>query len=217
MAKLGLIISKFISYVISGTTLLSALPQIIKIIHAESTEGISLSSVSLTIIASSSAWAYSSRNEFPLSSYADSMLMTVQFCIIAILILYYSDRANYLIIYISVCLGFTSILFSPSTPLELLIVLQTSGYIGKVLQISANFTAGSTGVLSVVTQVIFLLRHLGRIFTSWQETEDSLMVVKYTIHSMLTLLICGQILFYWDSSDHSQTIQCVCAAECMCQ
>ena len=66
------------------------LPQVLKIAGAGSAEGISFTSVLLELVAITFSGAYSFRQNFPFSSYGESVFLAVQTGIIALLVLSYS-------------------------------------------------------------------------------------------------------------------------------
>lgn len=67
----------------------------------------------------------------------------------------------------------------------------------RVKQIIANFTAGSTGVLSIVTVGLQVAGSLARIFTTLQEVNDWAVLSSYLSAFSLNLIVMLQIVYYW--------------------
>ena len=64
----------------------------------------------------------------------------------------------------------------------------------------ANLRNGSTGQLSVVTWLLLFVGAAARIFTSVQETGDTMMVLQYALSTLCNGTITFQIFYYWNSS-----------------
>ncbi|XP_031707332.1 mannose-P-dolichol utilization defect 1b [Anarrhichthys ocellatus] len=75
-----------------------------------------------------------------------------------------------------------------------------SGIVGRLIQAASNFRNGHTGQLSAVSVFLQLAGSLARIFTSLQETGDTLMALTYVISSACNGVIALQVLYYWNSS-----------------
>jgi len=69
-----------------------------------------------------------------------------------------------------------------------------------MIQAVANYRQGGTGQLSAVT--IFLLTGgaAARIFTSIQETGDSMMILTYVVSTLVNCVIAAQVIYYWNSA-----------------
>ena len=72
--------------IVVGSSLVK-LPQVLKIAASGSAEGISFTSVLLELIAITFSGSYSYRNNFPFSSYGESVFLAIQTGIIALLVL----------------------------------------------------------------------------------------------------------------------------------
>ncbi len=66
------------------------------------------------------------------------------------------------------------------------------------LQAMTNFRNGSTGQLSFLTQLLLFLGACARIFTSYQETKDMVMVMTYMVNASFNGLIFFQVIYYWN-------------------
>lgn len=70
--------------------------------------------------------------------------------------------------------------------------------LGKLIQVVANFRQGHTGQLSAVTIFLLTLGSLARVFTSIQETGDSVVISTYICSSTINMILTAQVLYYWN-------------------
>ncbi|GFS12268.1 mannose-P-dolichol utilization defect 1 protein-like [Elysia marginata] len=182
-------------------------PQIIKMMRAKSGEGINLVSVTLELFAISAAWAYGQGHKFPFSAYGETIFMAFQTVSIAFLVCVYSDQLARGLAYLSVYVGLMGFLLSPSAPLGLLAILQAGNIftvsVSKLIQAVTNYRNSSTGQLSVITVYMLLFGSTARIFTSVQETGDTMVVLTYIVAALCNAIIASQFIYYWSSSSGS--------------
>lgn len=201
---LKILISKCLGYAIITGSFIVKVPQIIKIMRAKSGEGINLISVTLELFAISAAWAYGAGHKFPFSSYGETIFLAVQTVSIAVLVCLYSDQLTKGIAYVSVYVGLMGFLLSPAAPLTLLSVLQAGNIftvsVSKLIQAHTNYQNSSTGQLSVITVYMLLFGSTARIFTSIQETGDTMVVLTYIVAALCNGLIAAQFVYYWGSA-----------------
>lgn len=169
---------------------------------SKSGEGISLASVTLDLLAITVSQSYSYVNAFPFSSWGDTVSLGIQTVIIGCLVLFYKgEQAKslvYLVTYVVVCY----IMMGGIMPIKVLWLMQ-SGIIlliifSKVIQIYENYQSGSTGQLSAITLIMLFLGALARIFTSIQETGDSIIILTYIVSTTANGLLVVQLLYYWN-------------------
>lgn len=188
--------------IIAGSVLVKV-PQIVKIWHAKSAEGINLFSVLLDLFAITCHMAYSFVSGFPFSSWGDTSFLAIQTALIAALVLFYSGQTGlsglFTIFYSTICY----VLMSGLTPREMLWSAQGFNIpillIGKLSQAVTNYKNGSTGQLSAITCFMLFFGSLARIFTSIQETGDSMMIITYLASSFANAVIVLQLLYYWNA------------------
>ena len=72
-----------------------------------------------------------------------------------------------------------------------------------MIQAVANYKAGSTGQLSAVTIFLQTGGAVARIFTSIQETGDSMIILIYVVSSLSNGVICAQMIYYWNAKTGS--------------
>lgn len=177
-------------------------PQILKILKNKSGEGISVVSVTLDLCAITIATSYGFVNKFPFSSWGDGAFLALQTAIIAFLILYYQKQVTKSIIYIAVYMIVCYILMGGPTSLNTLWVLQGMNIplllTGKLTQAYTNYINGSTGQLSAATCFMLFFGSLARIFTSIQETGDTMLVITYVASTSANFVVAAQMIYYWN-------------------
>lgn len=197
------LISKGLGIGIIAGSVLVKVPQIVKILNAKSAEGISVISVLLDLMAITFHISYSFVKGFPFSAWGDGTFLAIQTSIIAALIYLYGHKSAFRsLTFISIYVVLVYILMSGITPLEYLWTAQGFNVpillMGKLSQAFTNYRNGSTGQLSAATCFMLLAGSAARIFTSIQETGDTMMVVIYCVSTFANAVIVAQLLYYWN-------------------
>jgi mannose-P-dolichol utilization defect protein 1 len=115
---LKMIISKCLGYGILAGSVLLRVPQIFKIVKANSAEGMSVPSELLQQIAVFGTMSYGFSKQFPISAYGDSYFLFLQGFIILLLVLFYQQKIASLIVVLVLILGSTGLLFLNMIPYE---------------------------------------------------------------------------------------------------
>ncbi|KAK9524500.1 hypothetical protein VZT92_016891 [Zoarces viviparus] len=199
---LKIILSKGLGFGIILGSVMVKLPQIFKLMGAKSAEGLSFHTVLLELLAFTGTMAYSIANKFPFSAWGEALFLMLQTIAIGFLIQHYGGRTSRGLLFLVVYFGLLVLVLSPVTPMSVVTSLQAlpSGIVGRLIQAASNFRNGHTGQLSAVSVFLQLAGSLARIFTSLQETGDSLMALTYVISSACNGIIALQVLYYWNSS-----------------
>jgi len=192
--------------IVVGSSLVK-LPQVFKIAGSGSADGISFTSVLLELIAISFSGAYSFSNNFPFSSYGESVFLAIQTGIIALLVLSYTRGKFQALVFGALYAGAVYVLTNPViTPAQVLWYGQASNIpmiiLGKMIQIITNFRNGHTGQLSAITSFLLSLGAIARIFTSIQETGDNIVILTYVCSSVVNTIIALQVLLYWNKTSN---------------
>lgn len=180
-------------------------PQIAKIVKNRSGEGISVVSVTLDLCAITIATSYGFVNKFPFSSWGDGAFLALQTAIIAFLILFYASQTVKSFFYLTSYAVLCYVLMSGVTSLKTLWFLQGMNIplllTGKLTQAYANYVNGSTGQLSAATIFMLFFGSLARIFTSIQETGDTMLVATYCASTFANSVIVVQMIYYWNVNE----------------
>ncbi|KAG5260938.1 hypothetical protein AALO_G00298200 [Alosa alosa] len=200
---LKIVLSKGLGIGIILGSVLVKLPQILKLMGAKSAEGLSFNSILLELLAITGTMAYSIANSFPFSAWGEVLFLMLQTVTIGFLIQHYGGKTIKGIIFLVVYFALVAILLSPMTPLSVVTTMQASNMpaiiFGRLIQAVTNYRNGHTGQLSAISVFLLFAGSLARIFTSIQETGDSLMALTYVISSSCNGIIAAQVLYYWSS------------------
>ncbi|XP_027848074.1 mannose-P-dolichol utilization defect 1 protein homolog [Aphis gossypii] len=197
-------LSKGLGFGIVGGSLLVKLPQVIKVWQSKSAVGISLVNVCMDLFAVTANVVYSYSSQFPFSSWGDSLFILFQTLLIVILVFYYniSKRAASAFAFIYCSLLF--LLVSDIVPNSFLWNAQFISiplmFYGKMTQGYVNYQNKSTGQLSMATCILLFLGSSVRVFTSIQETGDSLLIWSFALASFANFIIVTQFYCYKSGS-----------------
>jgi len=205
--------------IIAGSCLVKV-PQIVKLYQAQSGEGINVLGLMMELFGMVANIAYSYRNEFPFSAWGEGLFLVLQTAAVAALVLLYgtnpfpkgrSVKAEGSVVkslsFVACFSAGVTLMMSPIVPMEMLWCCQASVVplilVSKMIQAMSNYRQGSTGQLSAVTTFLLLGGALARIFTSIQETGDTMLVVTFVASAVANAIIACQMLYYWNSSSET--------------
>lgn len=187
--------------VILGSILVKV-PQILKIHKNKSGEGINIYSVTLDLSAITLYASYNFVKAFPFSSWGDSGFLAIQTAIIGVLILHYAGSTAKALAYLIIYCSIVFVLTSGITPVEVLWSMQSLNIfillVGKLSQAYTNYSNGHTGQLSAVTLIMLFLGSVARVFTSIQETGDSMVILTCVASCAANSVVLMQLLYYWN-------------------
>lgn len=187
--------------IIAGSVLVKV-PQILKIYRSKSGEGISIVSVTFDLTAITIYMSYSFMKGFPFTAWGDSSFLALQTLAVGVLVLFYAGLTIKAVGYLLVYFGVVLVLCGGFTPVKVLWTMQGFNIpillVGKLSQAYANYTNGHTGQLSAVTLFMLFFGSLARIFTSIQETGDTMVILTYIVSTSANALIVAQLLYYWN-------------------
>lgn len=197
-------LSKGLGFGIVGGSLLVKLPQVIKVWHSKSAVGISLVNVCMDLFAVTANVVYSYSSQFPFSSWGDSLFILFQTLLIVILVFYYniSKRAAsaFAFIYCSLLFFLVSDIVPNSFLWNAQFISIPLMFYGKMTQCYVNQQNKSTGQLSMATCILLFLGSSVRVFTSIQETGDSLLIWSFALASLANFVIVTQFYLYKSGS-----------------
>ncbi|KAI1109420.1 hypothetical protein F5Y14DRAFT_432710 [Nemania sp. NC0429] len=211
---LKLAISKGLGIGIIGASSIVKVPQILKLVHSKSAEGVSFLSYLLETTSYLITLAYNIRNGFPFSTFGETALILGQNVIITVLVLNYSGRASIAALLVAALAAGFATLFSQNV-----LDMQTLGYLqagagvlgvaSKIPQIAAIIQEGGTGQLSAFTVFNYLAGSLSRIFTTLQEVDDKLILYGFIAGFTLNLVLAIQMVYYWNapSAKNKRTVK----------
>ncbi|WFD29203.1 hypothetical protein MSPP1_000209 [Malassezia sp. CBS 17886] len=201
-------------------------PQVYKIVHARSAEGISLAMYILEVVAYTISLAYAIRRRIPFSTYGENASLTVQNMVITLLIMAYSPmdsvsrritsrcraygittNAFYVCVgalTMALCsLALASATAVPPAALQFLqaftIPVSLASKVPQILELHRDKATGQLSILVVFAQ---LLGTMARVFTTLTETNDQLLFWGFALATVFNAVIAVQVIQYWNGNDH---------------
>ena len=149
--KLG--ISKALGLGIIGASAIVKVPQLLKILHARSGEGVSFLSYFLETLSYTITLAYNTRQGFPFSTYGETALIVLQNVAISMLVLHYGGKDAAAAVFVAgLATAGYALMTENVVDLKLLSYLQAGagvlGVASKVPQVWTIWQEGGTGQLS---------------------------------------------------------------------
>lgn len=174
-----------------------------KILHNKSADGLSIVSILLDLMAITFHMSYSFVSGFPFSAWGDGTFLAMQTAAIAALVFFFGQKsAGKSFVFLALYATFVYVLMGGLTPAKFLWTAQGFNVpillTGKLSQAVTNYKNGSTGQLSAATCLMLFFGSLARIFTSIQETGDSMMIITYCVSTFANAVIVSQLLYYWN-------------------
>lgn len=192
-------LSKCLGYgIVIGSFLLKQ-PQIFAIIISKSVKGQSLYSQYLEIATMITTALYNYYNDNPISTYAESIVITQQNIFIVGLFWYFENISiKYqlqtiigFIVYTGIHFIVPDMLFNSSMIFVTILTL-----LSKQKQILYNYKKKSTGVLSILTCGLQFLGSCARVFTTFNDIDDIFLLISSLISCFLNAFILSQIFYY---------------------
>ena len=197
--------TKLLGYFIIIASSMIKLPQLMKILSAQSASGLSFSGTLLELIAITFTAAYSFAKRFPFSAWGEAVFLYVETALIAFFTLWFNRNRIGSIVFICLFSAITFVLGSGLlTPAQLWYLQACNVPLavgGKLIQARVNFSNQHTGHLSFITAFLLFIGCLVRILTSIQETGDKVVITTYAAASLANLMIVLQILYYWSATN----------------
>lgn len=202
---LTLAISKALGLAIITTASVVKVPQILKLLHSGSAQGLSFTSYVLETASFLITLAYNVRNAFPFSTYGETALILVQDVAISVLILHFSNKSALAGAFVALVATAVYVLIVSDTlvPNSMMSTLQAGAGVlsiaSKLPQIITVYQQGGTGQLSAFAVFNYLAGSLSRIFTTLQEVDDKLILYGFVAGFVLNAVLAGQMIYYWNS------------------
>lgn len=189
-------VSKGLSFCVIAGSLVGKLPQVHKIWHAKSADGISILSIWLESVGLGIQLSYNIIRETPLSTFAEVPIIFVQSLVLLVVVAFYSENISKR--FCCVMITLISCVVAMSVRLVPIVVTAWIFALNSVLsmcvtvpQLLKNFQTSSTGQLSFVVAAMTLGGTSTRLFTTWMEVEDVALLFNVLINWVLcaTLLV----------------------------
>lgn len=197
------LISKMLSIIIVVFSFTNKLPQILYMYKSKQVKGLSSISIYLDIFSVLCAALYPFHKGYPFLAYGELLIVLIENIIIFFLAWKYdlnqsSDRNN-LSFTIIVC----SFLFAcykevlDENAWKIVGLAKTFfSMTSKISQILKSCRENTTGPLSTITYGLNMISSLARIYTSFKETKDSILISGYVVSFILNFAVFLQIIYY---------------------
>ena len=199
--------SKLIGYaIITGSTILK-LPQIINIVKAGSSKGVSASSYYFEMITFMNTLCYSRHLMLPLTVYGETIIILAQNAVVILLIFNYDksigmvEKLGFVVFFAA----YSAVLLDGTMIPEHLWPMVSSSCIlfnmmSRVPQIYSNFANKSTGVLAFITFFLAWAGGAARLATVLIESDDFWYRMQFIMSFALNSIIICQFGLYWNSA-----------------
>lgn len=193
--------SDFISLFTIGICFILKVPQILNIMNLKSAKGMSILGLSLELTSYTVMTSYNITNGYALLSYLEYPIILVQQYILIFLVLKYLDKINSMTILIAALyfITFSSLALQllPKTFLTFFVPICTPiSASSKVVQLLAILRAKNAESISVLTWFISALTNFTRIFTTWMDSADILLLGNLTISTFLSSCVMFTTIYY---------------------
>ncbi|CAO3616133.1 unnamed protein product [Cunninghamella blakesleeana] len=184
-------------------------PQILTIVSHGSAQGLSFLSYVIETLSYTITLAYNFRQQNPFSTFGEILFINFQNIIIASLILFYNKNSLSIL---PLILFFGGLIYglqqqdlvSGSLMATLYATTIPLSLASKVPQIWTNFKNKSTGQLSVFTVMNYFLGSTARVFTTWTELDDILMLSGALLATLFNFILVLQVALYWGNATSSK-------------
>jgi len=197
------LISKFLSIIIVVFSFTNKLPQILYMYRSKQIKGLSSISVYLDILCVLCAALYPLHKGYPFLTYGERLIVLVENVIIFFLAWKYdlnqsSDRKNLSFTFF-IC-SFLFVVYKGAldeNSWKIVGLAKTLfSMISKISQILKSCKEGTTGPLSTITFGLNMISNLARIYTSFRETKDSILIWGFVVSFVLNFAVFLQIIYY---------------------
>lgn len=144
--------------------------------------------------------------QYPISTWGENFVILVQNSILVTLLWKYSKPPTSMItcfVYI-VLFGLSSIGMMCLRPSDQWILASAAiplSCASRIPQIFANFRQGHTGQLALITLLLNLAGALARLFTTIQETGDTIQLAGIMISALTNAVLVLQVFVYWSATN----------------
>ncbi|XP_063441936.1 solute carrier family 66 member 3-like [Mytilus trossulus] len=191
--------------IIGGLSL--KIPQIISVVKASSTRGLSFSGVILEECAYSIMLTYHFASGYPLMTYLEYTVCVLQDLVLIMLILHYNDQFSlmsiiWFVVYFAVynCIAFR---IFPDFIVNASINLVTPlSVFSKAAQIKTLWEKKDSGHVSLTTYSIAAYGCIARVVTTAFQTADVAVLINYITSGSLNLVIVALIIVYSQNKKH---------------
>ena len=193
------LVASLMGYAIFAGSLLLYSPIILQIVRSRSGTGLSMSSWAMSLIGFGGALVYQAACGYPIHTYAELIALTAQTVAILGLLLHYDHHVDGLVLGAGLGAFGTALYALSRAPKLILTSLQAISAVlvtvSLLPQIVLPFRTGTCG-WSSVSAALSTAGTAARVFTTWQVTQDMLVLAGYVCGCLLNIVLLTQTLVY---------------------
>ncbi|KAJ9453567.1 Mannose-P-dolichol utilization defect 1 protein-like protein 1 [Diplonema papillatum] len=200
-------VSQMLGYAIVAGSVSLKVPQIINIVNAGSTDGVSWATTAMEFFCFSTAFFYGQSKNMPAETYMENGIIAIQVATLLLMLMLYNRVTIGSILTLAAfggyCYAFHTGIFAQhhfeGRPAYEYLYLSTIpfGVMSKVPQIIQFYRNASTGNASFPTWLLNFGGSVARVFTTIAQVGDPVMTGAYILNSAFGGIIVLQFLAYW--------------------
>ncbi|XP_026209817.1 solute carrier family 66 member 3 [Anabas testudineus] len=180
-------------------------PQILVLMRAKSTTGVSLHSLLLELIGFIVFVTYQMYYDYPPPTYLEYPILIAQDVILLLLILHYNGSLRHSVIYALVFVGGWKLLTVEKWIIDLAMSLCTFiSAASKFAQLQCLWKTKDAGQVSALTWGMATYTCIARIYTTTVTTGDMQVLVRFIAMTLLNLWVLLTVFYYQRHSGHSK-------------
>ncbi|XP_052006831.1 solute carrier family 66 member 3-like [Xyrauchen texanus] len=172
-------------------------PQIVVLMRAKATTGVSLNSLLLELTGFIVFMSYQMYYDYPPLTYLEYPILIAQDVVVLLLILYYNKNMKHSLIYAAVFVGGWQLLTVQKWVIDLAMSLCTFISAGsKLAQLQCMWRSKNSGQVSTLTWSLATYTCLTRIFTTMITTGDTQVLIRFVVMSILNMWVTVTVIHY---------------------
>ncbi|KAF4089859.1 hypothetical protein AMELA_G00043150 [Ameiurus melas] len=177
------------------------LPQIVVLMRAKTTTGVSLNSLLLELTGFIVFVSYQMYYDYPPPTYLEYPILIAQDVILLILILHYNRNMKHSLIYAAVFVGGWKLLTVEKWIIDMAMSVCTLISAGsKLLQLQCLWRSKDSAQVSTLTWALASYTCMARIFTTAVTTGDAQVLIRFVAMTVLNMWVTATVIYYKPSA-----------------
>ncbi|TSV02055.1 PQ-loop repeat-containing protein 3 [Bagarius yarrelli] len=177
------------------------LPQILVVMRAKSTTGVSLNSLLLELTGFIVFVSYQMYYDYPPPLYLEYPILIAQDIVLLILILHYNRNMKHSLLYAAAFVGGWKLLTMEKWIIDMATSVCTLISAGsKLLQLQCLWRSRDSSRVSTLTWALASYSCMARIFTTTVTTGDTQVLIRYVAMAVLNLWVTATVIYYKPSA-----------------
>ncbi|XP_062850965.1 solute carrier family 66 member 3 [Trichomycterus rosablanca] len=177
------------------------MPQMLMLVRAKATTGLSLHSLLLELTGFIVFVSYQMYYNYPPPTYLEYPILITQDVILLLLILHYNGKMKQSIIYAAVFVGGWKLLTVEKWVLDMAMSVCTLISAGsKLLQLQCLWRSKDSAQVSTLTWALAAYTCMARIFTTMVTTGDTQVLIRFIAMTVLNVWVTATVIYYKPSA-----------------